>query len=357
MTKMFPQSKRRTSTRSAAEKKYHVLLGIIKAANDKLDPENVIATIMDNIQKLIPCEAWSILLMTKDQDELVFQGTRGISGPRLRYMTLKVGEGIAGWAALHGEPITVNDVARDARFNSRFDQTTNFKTRSILCAPLVSRNRVIGVVELINKKSKRYHFSHRDQETLVALLGPIAVSLHNALLFQETQKLAITDDLTKLYNNRYVNQRLNEMIREHHRNGKPFSVLFMDLDGFKGVNDRYGHLIGGRTLIEIGKVIFNTVRTQDMVARYGGDEFIVIMPDAIAEDALQMAERIRLAILSHDFQDALQREIHLSASFGISVCPDHAESLTELIQKADNAMYKVKYSGKNAVQLANGKES
>lgn len=337
--------------------KYYALLEIIKAANDKLDPENVIGTIMDNIQKLIPCEAWSILLLSKDEDELIFQGARGAGEQTLRYMKLRVGEGIAGWVAKHGKSTIVNDVHKDRRFNSKFDQTTNFKTRSILCAPLVSRNKVIGVVELINKKSKRYHFSQRDLKNLLALLGPIAVSLHNALLFQETQKLAITDDLTKLYNNRYVNQRLNEMIREHQRNGRPFSVLFLDLDGFKGVNDSFGHLIGGRTLIEIGRVIFNTVRKEDMVARYGGDEFIVIMPETAASEALGMAEEIRVAIQNHDFQKALQREIHLSASFGISVCPDHAESLTELIQKADNAMYAVKYSGKNSVQLASGKES
>jgi diguanylate cyclase (GGDEF)-like protein len=294
--------------------------------------------------------------MSKDQDELVFQGARGASGENLRYMKLKVGEGIAGWVARQGKPTIVNDVRKDDRFNSRFDETTNFRTRSILCTPLISRGQVIGVVELINKKSKGYHFTQRDLKNLVALLGPIAVSLHNALLFQETKKLAITDDLTKLYNNRYVNQRLNEMIREYHKNGKAFSVVFLDLDGFKKVNDRFGHLIGGRTLIEIGRLIFNTVRNVDVVARYGGDEFIVIMPDTNAGDAYLMAEQIRLAVQNHDFRDALQHEIHLSASFGISVCPDHAETLTELIQKADNAMYGVKYSGKNAVQLANGKE-
>src|SRR5207249_9388292 len=110
-------------------------------------------------------------------------------------------------------------------------------------------------------------------------------------LFQETKKLAITDDLTKLYNNRYVNQTLNEMIHEHHKNAKPFSVLFLDLDGFKKVNDRFGHLIGGRTLIEIGKLIFNTVRKIDVVARYGGDEFIVIMPDTASDEAYLMAEQ------------------------------------------------------------------
>jgi diguanylate cyclase (GGDEF)-like protein len=336
-------------------RKYNILLRIIKAANDRLDPENVIATIMDNIQKLIPCEAWSILLFNKEE-ELVFQGARGAGGEHLRYQKLKPGEGIAGWVAKYGKPAIVNDVGRDSRFDSKFDHVTNFKTRSVLCAPLISRDRVIGVAELINKKTKNCRFTNRDLDMLLALLGPVAVSLHNAFLFQETEKLTITDDLTKLYNNRYINRRLTRLIEEHRRDRLPFSLIFLDLDGFKTVNDRYGHLVGAKTLIEIGKVILNTGRKQDVIARYGGDEFIVIMPRAGAADAVEMAEKIRLAIQNHDFNAALQREIHLSASFGISVFPDHANNITELIQKADKAMYAVKYSGKNAVQLANGKE-
>lgn len=331
---------------------YTVLLRIIKAANDKLDPENVIATIMDNIQKLIPCEAWSVLLLSKNQEELVFQGARGTAAGNLRHEKLKVGEGIAGWVAQKGRAAVVNDVAKDRRFNSRFDQINRFRTRSVLCAPLVSRNQIIGVVELINRRPHNRQFTRQDLTKLKALLGSISVSLHNALLFQETEKLTITDDLTKLYNNRYVNQRLGEWISLHRRNGKQLSVIFLDLDGFKEVNDRHGHLVGGKTLVEIGKVIFSQVRKEDIVARYGGDEFIVIMPRTSPEQAVSYAEKIRLAIKNHDFHAALQHQVRLTASFGISVFPDHAETLTELIQKADNAMYAVKYSGKNAVQLA-----
>ncbi len=331
---------------------YTILLRIIKAANDKLDPENVIATIMDNIQKLIPCEAWSVLLLSEDQEELVFQGARGTAAGNLRYAKLKVGEGIAGWVAQKGKAAVVNDVAKDRRFNSRFDQINRFRTRSVLCAPLVSRNQVIGVVELINRRPRNRRFTRQDLAKLLALLGTISVSLHNALLFQETEKLTITDDLTRLYNNRYVNQRLGEWIARHGRGGKRMSVIFLDLDGFKEVNDRYGHLIGGETLVEIGKVILNHVRTQDIVARYGGDEFIVMMPDTGATQAVATAEEVRVAVQDHDFRPALHFPIRLTASFGISVFPDHAEKLTELIQKADNAMYAVKYSGKNAVQLA-----
>ncbi len=332
--------------------RYSILMRIIQAANDKLDPKNVISTIMDSIKRIIPCEAWSILLMHSNQNELIFEGARGAAAKRLAYAKLKVGEGIAGWVALHGEAVIVNDVTQDRRFNSSFDKASNFITRSVLCVPLISRGQLIGVVELINRKSSTYRFTRRDLNMLTTLLGPIAVSLHNALLFQETEKLAITDDLTKLFNTRYIHARLGKMIEERKGTREQFSLIFLDLDGFKSVNDSYGHLVGAKTLVEIGKTIFNTVGKRDEVARYGGDEFVVLMPKAGPMEAREMAERIRSAIVSHNFEAMLPSYIRLSASFGISVFPDHAETLTELIQKADSAMYAVKYSGKNAIQLA-----
>jgi len=332
--------------------RYAILLRIIQAANDKLDPRNVISTIMDNIQKLIPCEAWSILLLSKKQDELVFERARGTGAVRLAYKRLKMGEGIAGWVAQQRKPVIVNDVSVDPRFSSKFDRAIKFQTKSVLCVPLVSRNRVIGVVELINKKSKSRHFTKQDLNTLLLLLGPMAVSLDNALLFQETEKLVNTDDLTKLYNTRYINQSIHKMIESHRTASKSFGVIFLDLDGFKAVNDQFGHLVGARTLIEVGKVIFNNVGKKDIVARYGGDEFLVIVPQAGAVEVLKMAEKIRSAICSYDFQSVLPEPMRLSASFGVSVFPDHADNLTELIQKADRAMYQVKYNEKNAVELA-----
>jgi diguanylate cyclase (GGDEF)-like protein len=337
---------------TAHDRRYNILLKIVKAANDRLDPQSVIGIIMDNIQKLIPCEAWSILLLSEDQAELVFERARGAGSDSLTYARLKVGEGIAGWVALRRKATIVNDVAHDRRFNSKFDETTKFRTKSVLCAPLISRNQVMGVVELINKRSKTQRFSERDLSTLLTLLGPIAVSLHNAVLYQEKEKLAITDDLTKLYNNRFIHLYLHEMIDHHTKNEGRFSLIFLDLDGFKSVNDHYGHLIGGQTLVEVGKLIHGIVGEQGVVARYGGDEFVVIMPGVGREQALDTAERIRYAIENHDYLQVMKKEIHLSASLGISVFPIHADNITELIQKADQAMYEAKYVGKNATRVA-----
>lgn len=341
-----------TKGKLSESEKYHILLRIIKTANDKLDPSSVMRIIMDNIQQLILCEAWSILVLTPEGEELEFERARGQVADVFVRARLKVGEGIAGWVAQHRKPLLVNSAQKDRRFNRNFDNQTNFTTRSILCAPLISRNRLLGVVELINKKSNDYRFTKADLKTLATLLGPISVSLHNALLYREAQALTLSDDLTRLFNSRYVFQWLGNSIQRYKKLSKPFSIIFLDLDGFKMVNDRYGHLVGGRTLIEIGKIIAQAVRKRDRVARYGGDEFVVMLPAAGEAESMGVAEKIRLAIQNYDFQTALQKEIHLSASFGVAVFPDHGETATDLIQKADQAMYRVKYSGKNAVCIA-----
>jgi diguanylate cyclase (GGDEF)-like protein len=338
--------------RFISDARFDILLRIIKTANDQLDPSRVLRIIMDNIQKLIPCEAWSILLITSNGDELRFERARGQAASHLTKARLKIGQGIAGWVAQHRKPAIVNRVDEDKRFEPQFDHDTHFKTRSILCVPLISRNRLLGVVELINRKSTDLGFSREDLKTLIALLGPISVSLHNALLFKEIGSLAVTDDLTRLHNSRYVNNFVETLIQRTRKKNGQFSVIFLDVDGMKTVVDRYGHLIGGRTLVEIGKIISRSTRKKDKISRYGGDEFIVILPNAGAAEAVSAAEKIRVAIQDYDFMQALQKEIRLSASFGVAVFPDHGETVTELIQKADQAMYRVKYSGKNAVQLA-----
>ena len=346
-----------TKGRLSESEKYHILLRIIKTANDKLDPSSVMRIIMDNIQQLIPCEAWSILVLTPEGEELEFERARGQVADAFVRARLKVGEGIAGWVAQHRKPLLVNSAQNDRRFNRNFDNKTSFTTRSILCVPLISRNRLLGVVELINKKSKNLRFTKSDLKTLSTLLGPISVSFHNALLFREAQALTLSDDLTRLFNSRYVFQWIGNSIQRYKKLNKPFSIIFLDLDGFKTVNDRYGHLVGGRTLVEIGKIIAQAVRKRDRVARYGGDEFVVMLPAAGEAESIGVAEKIRLAIQNYDFQTALQKEIHLSASFGVAVFPDHGETATELIQKADQAMYRVKYAGKNAVCSAGGSPS
>src|SRR5262245_15609729 len=288
---------------------------------------------MEKIQKLIPSEAWSMLMVDEEKQELAFELALGAKGKEVSSFRLKMGEGIAGWVAQTGKPTIVNDTGKDNRFAPRFDSKTQFKTRSILCAPLISRGRTIGVVEIINKLGGR--FTQSDLEILLTLVEPCAIAIENAILFQRTEQLTITDDLTKLFNSRYLNLYISREIKRCKRHGIPLSVIFLDLDGFKGINDAYGHLAGSRTLTEVGGILVEAVRESDILARYGGDEFVVVLPETPASGALVIAARLRKPIEENGFLQGQGLSARTSASFGIASYPDHALTPEGLIQKAD----------------------
>lgn len=333
-------------------RRLQVLGDIVSTANSILEPRRVLKVIMSQIQELIPSEAWSILLVDEESGDLTFEMALGEKGAAdLTTTRIKMGEGVAGWVAQTGEPTIVNDVKNDTRFQHRFDELTRFQTRAILCAPLTSRGRIIGVVEIMNRTSGN-RFTRRDMNLLLTMVEPAAIALENAILFQKTERLAVTDDLTKLYNSRYLNSFLEEGIRRASQEEGHLAVVFLDLDGFKDINDCHGHLCGSRSLFEVGTLIRAAVREEDVVSRYGGDEFVVVLPDTDGEGALAVAERIRRALVSHTFLEEFGLEARLSASFGVSVYPDHGENPQDLMQKADQAMYSVKEHGKDAVCLA-----
>jgi diguanylate cyclase (GGDEF)-like protein len=327
-----------------------ILMDVVKTANSILEPRKVIELVMEKIRQLIPSEAWSLLMIDEERRELVFEAALGAKGRDVAAFRLKLGEGVAGWVAQTGEPAIVNDAARDRRFARRVDTRTQFQTRSILCAPLVSRGRTIGVLEILNKLGGR--FTRADLALVLTLVEPCAIAIENAILFQRTEQLTITDDLTRLFNSRYLNLYLGREIKRCKRHGIPLSVIFLDLDGFKGVNDQYGHLAGSGTLTEVGTILAQGVRESDILARYGGDEFVVVLPETPASGALVIAERLRRSIEEHHFLEAQGISARISASFGIATYPDHALSPEGLIQKADQAMYRVKERDKNGIEVS-----
>jgi diguanylate cyclase (GGDEF)-like protein len=327
-----------------------ILTDVVKTANSILEPRKVIELVMEKIRQLIPSEAWSLLMVDEERQELVFEAARGAKGRDLAAFRIRIGEGVAGWVARSGEATIVNDAARDPRFTRRVDARTQFETRSILAAPLVSRGRTIGVLEIINKLRGR--FTRQDLALVLTLVEPCAIAIENATLFQRTEQLTITDDLTRLFNSRYLNLYLGREISRCKRHGIPLSVIFLDLDGFKGINDQYGHLAGSGTLTEVGTILAAGVRESDILARYGGDEFVVVLPETPASGALVIAERLRRAVEEHRFLEPQGICARISASFGIATYPDHALSPEGLIQKADQAMYRVKEREKNGIEVA-----
>ncbi len=334
----------------AQKRRLAVLSDISSAANSVLEPRKVMEIVMSRAQDLIQAEAWSLLLVDQKEHTLSSHLMMGEQVRKVKNYRLKIGQGVAGWVVQHKRAAIVNNVKRDRRFDPSLDILTGLRTRSILCAPLISRGRIIGVAELINKR--RGPFSSEDLRMMMTLVEPGAVAIENAILYQRSEELTVTDDLTKLYNSRYLNIQLGREIKRARRYGTQASLIFLDLDGFKNVNDTYGHLAGSRALYEVGRVICQTVREVDVVSRYGGDEFTVILPQTGAPGAMTIADRIRTRLEATMFLHSVGVEARLTASFGVATFPEHGQNKEDLIQKADQAMYCAKDRGKNLVVLA-----
>jgi diguanylate cyclase (GGDEF)-like protein len=221
--------------------------------------------------------------------------------------------------------------------------------RSIICYPLQFRGEKIGVIELINKVSGA--FTREDQELVESLVNPLAIAIRTLDRFESTERLTITDDLTKLYNYRYLMQYLDADVKRCLRYKKKVSLLFIDVDGFKRINDTFGHLVGSQALSEMGQIFRGIVRETDVIGRYGGDEFVIVLPETPLNGAMVIAERIRKKVEECEFV-AQNLSIRLTVSLGVANCPKHTLTAEGLIKKADAAMYRAKELSKNSIKVA-----
>jgi diguanylate cyclase (GGDEF)-like protein len=224
--------------------------------------------------------------------------------------------------------------------------------RRVMAVPLISSERVLGVLEGRRTNAQRRSFSRSETAIVESLAISIAAALANSVRIAEAERLSLTDDLTRLHNARYLRQFLINEIKRARRYGSSVAAVFLDLDDFKLVNDQHGHLVGSHVLMEVAALLLPSVRDTDCVVRYGGDEFLLILPDARLEAAIQVAERTRAKIERHLFNGGRRLKISLTASLGVAAFPQHALSPQQLIAFADRAMYHAKAANKNCVWVA-----
>jgi diguanylate cyclase (GGDEF)-like protein len=220
--------------------------------------------------------------------------------------------------------------------------------------PLVVQGQVVGA--LVGMDLGRAYrvpvISHQFADAVARLLEPAAYALGTALRVARAEALSVTDDLTQLYNSRYLNEALRKETKRAMRSGAPLSLLFVDLDGFKRINDAHGHLLGSRALIEAADVIKDCARETDVVARFGGDEFALLLPETGTEGAQAVARRLRERVQRFRFLHGSSQEGRLTASIGVATLPDVTDTAEGLLHAADSAMYRVKMTGKNGIHIA-----
>jgi diguanylate cyclase (GGDEF)-like protein len=248
----------------------------------------------------------------------------------------------------HGSELLSGDLSKDSRSGPGAAGT-------VVAFPLICRNRSIGVLVGLDPVPSAATPSMGPSLVLAlrAFLEPSAIALDNALALQKAEALSVTDDLTRLSNSRYLNIVLRRESKRAVRNGRPLSLLFLDLDSFKQVNDKHGHLAGSKVLVEAAAVIKGCSRETDVVARFGGDEFSLVLPDTGAEGALSVATRILEKMRAARFLTSDGLSVRQTASIGVAtLTPDKPKSADELMKDADMAMYRVKAAGKDGIHFA-----
>ncbi|MBI4465089.1 MAG: sensor domain-containing diguanylate cyclase [Acidobacteria bacterium] len=323
-----------------------------KALTSTLDLNEVLQTIMEKISSFFRPDTWSLLLMDEKSGELHFEIAIGQGAETLKEIRLQRGEGIAGWVALHGEPLVIPNVQEDPRFAPRLDELTKVATRSIVCVPVRGREKILGVIELVNYVAE-LKLSEDDLFRLQALADYAAIAIENARYVQRIHELTITDDCTRLYNSRHLFSILDAEVYRSTRYQYQFSLIFIDLDYFKNVNDRFGHLAGSKLLGELGQIIKEHLRLIDFGFRYGGDEFVILLPQTPKRSAVNVARRLHQIIGQHRFLPEEGYNISITASLGVASFPDDAQNKDELIRLADDAMYLVKKNSRNSIAVAN----
>jgi diguanylate cyclase (GGDEF)-like protein len=326
--------------RSRVERR-DALADFIRAVNATLEPPEIADVIVDHAAQWVPARDWA-LLSSDLSGKLSVLAKRGVAGEHEPAM-----RAIANWVMQHGEEFASDDLRGDSRVRSE-------SVGAVLAFPLVGRGHRVGALIGFDRAaaSHKPRLSPSMQRAVRTLLEPVSIALDNALALKRAEALSVTDDLTHLYNSRYLNQVLRKETKRASRSGRPLSLLFIDLDGFKGINDTHGHLFGSRALVEASELIRMSARETDVAARYGGDEFAVVLPDTGGEGAFAVGERIRERVASHRFLVSDGLDVHLTASVGLATLPDVAASADELVAAADKAMYRVKDSGKNGIQAA-----
>ena len=324
---------------------------VAKALTSSLDLDSILQTIMEKMAEYFRPDTWSLLMVDDEHARTLFRDCGGATAAEaLKNVRLKVGEGIAGWVAKHGEQLVVPDVAADPRFAKRIDESTQWETQSIICVPLRSKLSVLGVIQLVNVDMSQ--FSEQELFFLQSLCDYAAIAIENARWVERIQELTITDDCTGLYNARHLYKTLDTEVYRSSRFGYEFSVLFIDLDHFKTVNDTHGHLVGSKLLAEIGYLVKAQLRLIDFAFRYGGDEFVVLLPQTGKDQALVVAKRLRDALRASSFCREESLNLNVRASMGLATYPHDARTAHDIIRQADEMMYLVKNSTRDNIGIA-----
>lgn len=335
-----------------------------------LHPKEVINRVMSLIGNYFSPENWSLLLEEESTGRLKFEIVRGRDADKLKSIYINKGEGIVGWVCDNAQPAIVEDTSKDSRFSPRIDNMMGFTTHSVVCVPLLNgQNKVIGAIELVNKvaspSSKSSDimnttiipsyksFTQTDMKILSSIATFTGIAIENAFLYKKVEELAMVDSLTGINNRYYFNEILQQETEKVKRYGRTMCLLMMDVDNLKTINDTFGHVVGDKILSSLADILRVSVRESDFLARFGGDEFVIIMPEAKEQDALILSKRIQEMISRWNAKEATPG---LTLSISIGVHEANQNNVNKILIDADKDLYQSKIFKKKPEELTSPEE-
>lgn len=333
---------------------------VASALTSNLQLDNLLRTIMQQMESFFGPEQWTLLLVDEETQHLYYALSAGTDEELLRDIRLPIGEGIAGFVAASGIPLVVPDVSQAPDWSAYAAAHPELHLQSIACLPIRHGDRTLAVLQMNN--SKLDLLPDASITFLRIFCDYAAIALENARHVKLIDRLTITDDCTGLFNARHFYNLLDEEIarcttpasrgrvvsiqQEH------FSLIFIDLDHFKSINDTHGHLVGSALLAEIGSLIKRTIGPEHAAFRYGGDEFVCLLNHLDKPDALELADQLLKKLSSTPFLSASKLNISMTGSFGLATFPQDGTTQKEIVFSADTAMYNAKAEGRNRISVA-----
>ncbi|MBN1350972.1 sensor domain-containing diguanylate cyclase [candidate division KSB1 bacterium] len=318
------------------------------------DFNEIMKSIKDLFKSKFKVQQYSIMLLDRAFEYITIETAFGIPKSSINQKPYKFGEDIFGTVVETGVHIYVPDMEKQSAYSYHAGDRKN--QGSFLCLPLIpENNQPIGVLNL--KRNKINGFTKSELTLLQKIARQIAKVIDKTLLFQQTKELSITDELTKVYNRRYFNQRFEREVMRALRYRRPLTIAMLDIDHFKLYNDAHGHLMGDEVIKKVAHTLDSIIRKADILARYGGEEFVLILPEITKQRGMQAAEKFRKIIEDMHFEkEETQPGGKLTVSLGIATLPDDTTDANTLLELADKALYAAKKNGRNQVSHSTASE-